>query len=252
MFKVKATVIGFLGNIDIYPCHLQHKVGDTVIFDGESYHGRLCPDVWPMIVPKVAILHQAGPRYVEPITYYPFWFGSLSVPDPSMKKYDGLGFKPVLKTIVPPRYDMANLTPPNAFKWPPHTKRDVAKDVVVICPDTRSSMVVKVEAFDLSEKGYDTPYFRREMAILVKVLRKGKVGADKIFEEFTKKQVEEIYPSLSSIMIEVLAEELELMGYLKISKGVAGVTKKGEKKLEDFKAGLPAEDRKAFNLFYKL
>lgn len=249
MFKVKATVAGFLGNIDIYPCHVQHKVGDEVIFDGGSYHGKLCPDMWPIIAPKVAILHQAGPRYVEPITYYPFWYCSVSVDDPSMKKYDGLGFKPVLKTIVPPRYDMSNLTPPNAFKWPPHTKRDIAKDVMVICPDTRSSMVVKIEAFDISDGGYDIPYFRRQMAILSKVLKKGKVEADKIFEEFTKKQALEIYPPLSPIMIEVLAEELELMGYLKVAKGVATVTGKGEKKLEDFKAGLPAEDRKAFNQY---
>ncbi len=28
-------------------------------------------------------------------------------------------------------------------------------------------MTMKIEAFDLSEKGYDVPYFRRQMAILV-------------------------------------------------------------------------------------
>ncbi len=36
-FKVKVTLIGFLGNTERYPCHFNHKVGDEVIFDGEKY-----------------------------------------------------------------------------------------------------------------------------------------------------------------------------------------------------------------------
>ena len=103
MFQVKATVVAFLGNEEIYPCHFQHKVGDEVIFDGESYHGRLCPDVWSRIVPKVEALHQMGPRYVETASYYPFWYCSLSVPDPEMRRYDGLGFKNVLRTVNVPQ-----------------------------------------------------------------------------------------------------------------------------------------------------
>jgi len=60
VFQVKATVVAFLGNEEVYPCHFKHKIGDEVIFDGESYHGRLCPDVWSRIVPKVEAMHQAG------------------------------------------------------------------------------------------------------------------------------------------------------------------------------------------------
>jgi uncharacterized repeat protein (TIGR04076 family) len=92
-FQVRATVVAFLGNDEISPCHFQHKVGDQVVFDGESCHGRLCPDVWSRIVPKVEAMHQMGPRYAETASYYPFWYCSLSVPAPEMKKYDGLGFK---------------------------------------------------------------------------------------------------------------------------------------------------------------
>ena len=33
-FKVKATLIGFLGNTERYPCHFNHKVGDEVILLG--------------------------------------------------------------------------------------------------------------------------------------------------------------------------------------------------------------------------
>jgi uncharacterized repeat protein (TIGR04076 family) len=251
MFKVKATVLGFLGNMALYPCHMQHNPGDEVIFDGGSFQGRLCPDVWPLIVPKVHALHVAGPRYVEPHFYYPYFYTSVSVSDPAQKVNDGLGFRSVLKTIVPPQYNMATLMPSDAFIWPPRDKRVVAKDIMVTCPDTRSAMVVKLEAFDISDGGYDIPYFRRQMAILQKILRKGKVKAGKIMEEFTRKQIEGIYPVLSPIETEALAEELELMGYLKMSNGIVNVTKKGEKKLAGFKASLPAKDLKAFEQNYK-
>ena len=248
MFKVKATVIDFLGNQKLYPCHMGHKIGDEVIFDGGSYIGRLCPDVWPLIVPKVAVLHQAGPRVVEWASYYPFWYCSLSEKDPSYNKYDGLGYKNVLKTIVPPQYDMANLVPPNAFKWPPHGERDIAKDVTVICPDTRTSMLMRLEAFDLSDRGFDIPYFRRQMVLLDRVLQKPGTPADKIINEFSKDEIEKIYPPLSPIMIQALVEELEVIGYLEINEGKAYGTEKGAAKIEAFKKSLTAEEREALKV----
>ena len=251
MFKVKATVVGFLGDNVKYPCHMRHKVGDEVIFDGGSYHGRLCPDVWPLLAPKVYALYMAGPRYIEPASYYSFWYCPPSADDPAQKVNDGWGFRNVLKTHVPPQYNMATLMPATGFNWPAHNKRDVAKDVTIICTDTRTAVVFKVEAFDICDGGYGIPYFRRQMAILHKILRKGKVASGKIFDEFTKKQNEEIYPAMSPIAVDILAEELELMGYLKISNGIASITKKGEKKLADFKASLPAKELQAFEKNYK-
>lgn len=246
MFQVKATVVAFLGNEEIYPCHFQHRVGDEVIFDGESYHGRLCPDVWSRIVPKVEALHQMGPRYVETASYYPFWYCSLSVPDPEMKRYDGLGFRNVLRTVVPPRYDMATLIDPEAFTWPPSEKQDLQRQPVVFCPDQRTSMLVQLEAFDLSEKGFDTPYFRRQMAILRKLNARGGVPADRLLDTFTKWEIEEIYPPLSPAMVHRLTEELELIGYVSTGDGITAITPKGVAKLETFLAGLPTDHRAAF------
>ncbi len=248
MFKVKATVIGFLGDTNRYPCHFGHKIGDEVIWDGEKFIGRLCGSVWPALIPKVNAVWTVGPRYVEPAYYFPFWYAPLSVSDPSQKKYDGLGFKNVLKTIVEPPHHLAHLQPPEAFRWPPHPERTIAKDIMVICPDTRSSMVMKIEAFDLSDKGYDTPYFRRQMVILSKVLSKPGINVDKILNEFSKQQIEEIYPSLSTVLIQALIEELQLMDYLEIKNGKASVTRKGQRKLEDFNTSLSAEERKALEL----
>lgn len=248
MFKVKATVVGFLGDEERYPCHFQHKVGDEFIFDGEKFIGRICPHMVPALIPRMLELYGAGPRIISAGYYFPFWYSPLSVKDPSLKKYDGVGFRNVLKTIVEPPHHMARLEPSEAFNWPPHPERTIARDASVICGDKRTAMRMKIEAFDLSDKGECIPYFRRQMSILSKVLPKPGIAVDKILNEFTKEEIENIYPALSPIMVQILAEELALMGYLEIQNGRASVTKKGKAKLEDFKASLTAEERKALKM----
>ncbi len=109
-------------------------------------------------------------------------------------------------------------------------------------------MAMKIEAFDLSDKGDATPYFRRQMSILNKVLPKQGIEVDKILGEFSKDEIEIPYPALSQIMIEALSEELELMDYLEIQDGKASVPKKGEAKLEAFKNSLSPEGRQALNM----
>ena len=247
-FKVKGTVVGFLGNEDKYPCHFKYKIGDEIIYDGEKYIGRLCAGFLPSINQKVLALRTAGPRYVEPSSYNPFWYAPISVHDESLKKYDGLGFRNVLETPVEPKYHMANLAPANAFKWPPHGERTVAKAAMVVCGDIRTAAVLKMEAFDISDKGHDVPYFRRNMVILSKVLPKQGIRVDKILDEFSREEIEGIYPALSQILVQALVDELELMDYLKIQDGRASVTNKGEAKLEDFKASLSAEEREALKI----
>jgi len=248
MFKVKSTVVGFLGDEVTYPCHFQYKIGDEFIFDGEKFIGRVCPNVFPLLAPKIIQLHAAGPRYTEPWQYYPFWYTAVSVKDPSSKIRDGLGFKNVLKTPVSPKYHMANLMPTDAWKWPPQKERTIARDPMVICTDTRTSVLLKLEAFDLSDNGYDIPFFRRQMAILSRVLPKEGIAVDKILNEFSNEEKEGIYPALNPVFLQVLVEELEIIGYLEIKNGKASVTEKGKAKLEDFKVSLSAEEREALQI----
>jgi uncharacterized repeat protein (TIGR04076 family) len=249
MFKSKATVIGFLGDEEKYPCHFQHKIGDEFVYDGERYIGRICSNVAPLVIPKMAELHAAGPRYVPAYYYYPFWYAPCSVKDPNLKKYDGLGFRNVLQTQSEPPGHAANMMPSTAWKWPPHPERTVARDPgIVVCPDTRTLLVMKVKAFDLSDKGYDVPFFRREMAILSKVSNKQSIQVDKILNEFSGNEIEGIYPALSQILLETLIEELGIMGYLEIINGKASVTEKGQKKIEDFRESLSPEEREALNM----
>jgi uncharacterized repeat protein (TIGR04076 family) len=247
MFKVKVTVIDFLGDKDKYPCHHGYKLGDEFIFDGESFSGRICPSLIPMVAQKILELHAAGPRYKDTMYYYPFLYSPVSVEDPGLKKYDGVGFRNVLETYSEPKYHMANLAS-SGFKWPPPAERTVKKDITIICPDLRTAVKLKLEAYDLSDTGRNIPYFRREMVILQKILNKPGIKTDKILGEFSKEQVEGIYPALSPIMVQALVEELELMSYVEISEGKATITAKGKKKLAEFKAVLSKEERRALEI----
>ena len=189
MFKSKATVVDFLGDKEKYPCHHRYKLGDEFIFDGEKFIGTICPSVIPMVTPRLLELHAVGPRYRDMMFYYPFLYSPMSAEDPAMKIYDGIGFRNSLETYNEPKYHMANLASAG-FKWPPPETRSIKKDLTIICPDYRTSVKIKLEAFDLSDKGRNIPYFRRQMVILHKVQQKPGIKVDKILGEFTREQIE--------------------------------------------------------------
>jgi hypothetical protein len=248
MFKTRAIVVDFLGDKEKYPCHHRYEIGDEFVWDGESFIGRICPSLSVLVVPKLIELHAAGPRYRGPLYYYPFLYSPKSIEDESLKKYDGLGFKNVFENYSEPRYHMANLASSSAFRWPPPEERAALKDVTVICPDYRTSVLVKIEAFDLSDKGRNIPYFRREMVLLDRVLKKPGIGVDKILDEFSTDEIEGIYPALSPVMVRILVEELELMEYVTVEEGLVRVTGKGVTKLNEFKKGLAPEEKEALGL----
>ena len=248
MFQIKATVVGFLGDEKTYPCHFQHKPGDEFIFDGEKFIGRICPHVVPLLIQRMMPLYAAGPRFIPHGYYFPFWYAPVSASDPGQKKYDDLGFKNVLKTITEDKFHMRNLQPLDAFRWPPSEERNIARGNGVVCGDTRTSMAMRIEAFDLAEKGDATPYFRREMSILHKVLPKPGIEVDRILEEFSRDEIEIPYPALHPLMVRILSEELELMGYLEMKENGVYVTDKGEAKLVTFKKSLSDEEKGALNL----
>ena len=248
MFKVKATVVNFLGDKERYPCHHQYKLGDEFIFDGANFIGGICPSFAIDVVPKMMELHSAGPRYKDYLYYYPFLYAPQSIEDQSFKKYDGLGYKNIFINYEEPKYSAASLTTSGAFKWPPPDKRPTSRSVKLICPDYRTSVVMKIEAFDLSDQGRNIPFFRRDMEILDKILKKPGIKTDEILEEFSKEEIENIYPALSQVMISSLLEELELMGYVMIQEGKVFGNQKSEIKLRDFKASLSVEEIEALNL----
>jgi hypothetical protein len=127
MFQVKATVLGFAGDEEKYPCHFQHKIGDTFIYDGEKNTGRICPGLSAAVVPRMMEFFAAGPRPVpRPQYYYAFWYAPVSRRDENKKKFDGIGFCNVLRTEAEPPNSIASLQPAHAFVWPPVNERIVA------------------------------------------------------------------------------------------------------------------------------
>ena len=84
--------------------------------------------------------------------------------------------------------------------------------------------------------------------MLDRVLKQPGTPAGRIIDVFSKDEIEKIYPPLSPVMVQILAEELELMGYLEVRDGKAYGTEKGEKKVEDFKKKLTAEEREAIKV----
>jgi uncharacterized repeat protein (TIGR04076 family) len=251
MYKIKATVVKILGDEKKYPCHFNHKIGDEIIFDGEGVKGRICPAALEAIVPKLGPLRFAGPNYDPPDYYSPLYYAAPNVSDPEMKVYDGSGFRTTgEKTFVEPSYHMRNLMPKEWGTWPPLKARlPKSAAISVICPDVRTALVFKLEAYDLDDKGYGSIYFRRQMAILQRIIATPGIKADKILAEFPDKfEREVIYPPLHKVLIDVLTEGLEAMGYVEIQKGKATATTKGKAKFKDYKASLSAKERKALKV----
>jgi uncharacterized repeat protein (TIGR04076 family) len=249
-FQVKATVVGFLGDTEKYPCHFLHEAGDEFIYDGEKFVGKICPSVLRLLIPVMMPFHAVGPRFMPPPGYYyPFFYSTCSRRDPSRAIYDGLGFENVFEKPVEAPYHMANMAPPGAFQWPPIQERTIAMDAgAVICPDMRTAMVIKCKAIDLSDKGYDIPYFRRQMVIMDRASKRQGMPVSEILDLFSKEEQQHIHPALSPILIDCLIEELTLMNYMEIKDGKAFVTDSGKNKAENWKAGLSAEESKALKV----
>jgi uncharacterized repeat protein (TIGR04076 family) len=253
MFKVKATVVGFDKDEEKYPCHFRYNIGDEIIYDGETMIGRVCPSMLPAFGQLFRDLVASGGRHEEgeaPGSYFPFWHSPLSVYDPSYKKYDGIGFRPTLKR---PEESYKFVPDETLFDTPPGGKFVIGKgtsrrEFSLVCGDRHTLVRFKVEAFDLSDKGDGLPYFRRAMAILNKVHLKSGIPLERIINEFSEDEIDNIYPTLGQRMIAVLVGELELMGYVDVKDATVHITDKGLKKLEKFKKSLSEEEREALRL----
>ncbi|OGN98292.1 MAG: hypothetical protein A2Y89_06045 [Chloroflexi bacterium RBG_13_51_18] len=253
MFKVKATVIGFDKDEKKYPCHFRYKIGEEIIYDGETITGRVCPSMAPVLGRAFNDLLASGGRHKEgepPGSYFPFWHSPLSIYDPACKKYDGVGFRP---TPERPEEDYKFIADETLFDTPPGGKYNIGQGTEkrafsLVCGDKHTLARFKVEAFDLADKGDSLPYYRRGMSILNKIIIRPGIPVDNILGEFSTDEINNIYPILGQNIIAVLVGELELMGYVEVADGKANATEKGQQKLAAFKKSLTKEERKALKL----
>ena len=94
-----------------------------------------------------------------------------------------MGAGHIFTTYGEPICSVAGLAGYGAFRWPPPENRITQRDVRMVCPNYRNSVVVKIEAYDLSGKGRNIPFFRREIVILGKIIKKPGIVKDEIIIE---------------------------------------------------------------------
>jgi uncharacterized repeat protein (TIGR04076 family) len=253
MFKVKATVTGFGKDESKDPCHFRYKVGDEISFDGEQMVGRICPNMLPQFGKAFRDLFASGGRHKEgenAASYYPFFHSPRSVYDPAYKKYDGVGFRPTLERSAEGYKFVADET---LFDTPPGGKFIIGngkekRDFTLVCGDNHTLVQFKLEAFDMADRGDALPYYRRAMTILSKISGKPGIAMNKIINEFTKEERDNIYPSFGQRMVAVIVGELELLNFIDSKENKVTITDKGKKKLAGFIKTLSAEEKKALKL----
>jgi uncharacterized repeat protein (TIGR04076 family) len=223
MFKVKVSVAAVRGDPEKYPCGFGHKVGDEVIFDGETITGKICPDCMPLIIPHVFHMMYAGPRYHSAYYYAAWKYQGARKKDPSMKKYDGFGWKPVIEGYDESPYHMRI----GSIQWSvpgmgPLATTRVDLPVRVHCPDDATMVTFDIAPFGLTDSGQrHLPFYRREMSIVDKIKAKPGIEVSKVLDEFSEREIKEIYPVLCRPLFEELLEELELAGYVETRDGKA-------------------------------
>ena len=257
MFKVKATVLGFDNDEVRHPCHFRYKIGDTVIWDGEKFIGRICPSILRPFSEKVSILYTSGGRHQEgetPGQYLPFFHSPYSIYDPEYKKYDGVGFRPTLER---PEQNYKYIPDVTLFDIPPGGEllggpgTGELKKEILVCGDKHTLMRMEFEAFDLVDYGDGLPYTRRALSILNKISQKPEIAVNKIIDEFADDERDNIYPTLGQNIIWSLVGELSVLNYITLDDGREGnvaITDKGKEKLKNFKNSLTPEEREALKM----
>lgn len=257
MFKVRATVVGFDEDEKRHPCHFRYKIGDTVVWDGEKFIGRICPSIMRPFAEKVSIVYNSGGRHKDgeiPNSYTPFLHSPYSVYDPAYKKYDGVGFRPTLERPEQnykfiPDVTLFDIIPGLNLVGGPGT--GIRKKEVLVCGDSHTRMRMELEAFDLVDFGDGLPYTRRALSILNKISKKPSIAVNQIINEFDDYDRDNVYPSLGQNIIWCMVGELTVLDYVKLEGGREGkvsITPNGVEKLNSFKSNLSAEEKTALKM----
>lgn len=210
-FKVRARLVGFVNDVENFPCHFDYQIGEEFTYDGERFEGRVCPGVMLTMVPAIWHTFFLGSRVYERVI---FRYSGLSVKDPSMRAYDGIGFRPV-KTLPEAALRKATTV------VPAERPNELRGGAGFACADCRTSAYFLVEPYDLASGGYCLPYYKREMRILEKVRQKPGMKAEEILAEFSEWEREEIYPPLSVVNVRLMLDELAEVGYVELIGGRA-------------------------------
>ncbi len=215
-FKVKCKLIGFMNDVEKFPCHFDYKIGEEFTYDGERVEGRICPGVLLTMVPSIWYTFFSGKRAHERII---FKYSGLSLKDESMKKYDGIGFRP-LKEAPAGSGEKAGIV------VTPEIPTSLKGGGSFACADCRTSAYFSVEPVDLASGGYTLPYYKKEISVLEKVKEQPGMTVEEILSEFNDWEREEVYPPLNPVNVGLMLDELAEVDYVELRDGKAYPGKK--------------------------
>lgn len=203
MYKVKCTLVCFECDENKHPCHFNYKIGDEIYYDGEKFTGRICPSLLPTMMPIVHSTYLLGHKSTETIAYR---YRGADTRDAEMEKYDGSGFRPIEPENKASKVNKTN------------PKNGRARGQHFICGDQRTLAHFSCEPCDLSDSSYAQPFYRREIAILEKIEAEPGIKTSEILDRFTDFELNGIAPRLTPVLLGVLMEALEDMGYIEVSE----------------------------------
>jgi uncharacterized repeat protein (TIGR04076 family) len=210
-YKVKATLVGFLGNQEKFPCHFDYKIGDSFTYDGEIFEGRVCSGLMHTVIPDMMIMAHSGQEHFKRIMFR--YHGGRSVRDPGFKKYDGVGFRMAKDKPDP---EKAIFTPR------PEGGR------ISFCGDPLTLAGFRIEPVDLAPGGYFRGEYMREMSILEKIKAEPGLTVDDILSKYNDFERYDVYPQLNPGIVKLMLEEMETVNYIEMKEGKA-YPQKGKK-----------------------
>lgn len=211
-FKVRCKLVAFLGDVDSFPCHFDYKIGDEFTYDGGKFEGRICNGLLKNMVSVIwdTLFYGRGDdnRLI-------FLYSGLSAKDPSMKEYDGIGFRPLKKAPEGANENFLR----NISAEPP--KSLIKRTRSFICDDRRTAASFICEPIGLADGGDMITYYRREMSILEKIKKEPGMTTDEILNKYTRWEREEVYPPLYPLNVSLMLGELATVDYIELRDGKA-------------------------------
>jgi hypothetical protein len=211
-FKVRCQLVEFVGDPDRFPCHFDYKIGDEFTYNGERFEGRVCNGLLKNMASVIwnTVFYGEGDddRFI-------YLYSGLSAKDPSMKKYDGIGFRPLKKAPEGAEKKYLRSIPAE----PP--KSLIRRGRSFVCDDTRTGARFVCEPVGLADGGDMLTYYNREMNILEKIKNEPGMTPEEILDKFTKWEREELYPPIYSVNLSLMLGELATVDYIEMRDGRA-------------------------------
>ena len=211
-FKVRCKLVAFVGDAENFPCHFDYKIGDEFTYNGEKFEGKICNGLLKNMVSVIWNTVFYGPGDDDRFIYL---YSGLSAKDPGMKKYDGIGFRPLKKAPegADPKYlGSISAEPPKSL---------IKRQRGFVCDDTRTGAYFVCEPIGLADGGDMLTYYKRGMDILEKIKDKPGMTPDEILNKYTKWEREELYPPIYSVNLSLILGELATVDYIEMRDGRA-------------------------------